>query len=195
VDSPAKTPPKVEAKSSAPVKAEAVAGNQSGEKGPPSVMPVRVEAVGGTGNGAGGTGGAGNGTGQGRNGTSGTGLGTGAGGAAGSGSGTGAGRAGGGPSAADLGRYGRTIYERFYSVWEQPMSVVRSSQDFVTVLKIRIRKDGTIAGREIVTSSGNPTMDESVQRAAEKVQRIDAPPSGIMTDPYEVRIAFKLDQN
>jgi len=94
-----------------------------------------------------------------------------------------------------LGRYGRTIYERFYSVWEQPMSVVRSNQDFVTVLKIRIRKDGTIAGREIVTSSGNPAMDESVQRAAEKVQRIEAPPSGITTDPYEVRIAFKLDQN
>jgi hypothetical protein len=38
-------------------------------------------------------------------------------------------------------------------------------------------------------------MDESVQRAADKVSRIEAPPAGIMTDPYEVRIAFKLDQN
>jgi TonB family protein len=65
----------------------------------------------------------------------------------------------------------------------------------VTVLKIRIRKDGTIAGRELVSPSGNPAMDESVLRAAERVQRMDAPPSGITTDPYEVRIAFKLDQN
>ncbi|MEI6872190.1 MAG: TonB family protein, partial [Verrucomicrobiota bacterium] len=84
--------------------------------------------------------------------------------------------------------------ERFYGVWEQPISVVRSAQDFVAVLKIRIRKDGTIVGREIVSPSGNPAMDESVQRAAEKVQRIDALPAGMTTDPYEVRIAFKLDQ-
>ena len=72
---------------------------------------------------------------------------------------------------------------------------MRSNQDFVTILKIRIRKDGTIVGKEMVTSSGNPAMDESVQRAAEKVTRIEAPPAGITTDPYEVRIAFKLDQN
>ena len=46
-----------------------------------------------------------------------------------------------------------------------------------------------------VSASGNPAMDESVMKAADKVQRIDPPPSGIVADPYEVKIAFKLDQN
>jgi len=61
------------------------------------------------------------------------------------------------------------IRDRFHSLWEQPKSVVRSNQDFVTTLKIKIRKDGTILSREIVNSSGNPTMDETVQTAADKV--------------------------
>jgi TonB family protein len=94
----------------------------------------------------------------------------------------------------DVNRYGRSIYERFYGMWEQPLSVVRSKQDFVAVLKIRIRKDGVIIGSELVTPSGNPAMDESVKRAAERVHQIDKPPAGV-ADPYEVRIQFKLDQS
>ena len=87
------------------------------------------------------------------------------------------------------------IRDRFHSLWEQPKSVVRSSQDFVTVLKIRIRRDGTILSREVVSPSGVALMDESVQRAAEKVHQIDPLPQGITSDPYEVKIQFKLDQN
>ena len=98
-------------------------------------------------------------------------------------------------SEAELGRYHGMIRDRFHSLWEQPKSVVRSNQDFVTILKIRIRKDGTILSREIVNSSGNPTMDETVQKAADKVTRIDPLPTGIQSDPYEVKIQFKLDQN
>lgn len=98
-------------------------------------------------------------------------------------------------SEAELGRYHGMIRDRFHSMWEQPKSVVRSNQDFVTVLKIRIRRDGTILSREIVTSSGNPTMDQTVQSAADKVSRIDPVPAGVTSDPYEVKIQFKLDQN
>ena len=163
---------------------------------------VRAEVVrpggGGQGDGTGGNGNAtgnGSGSGNGRNGGNGSSPGNGSNSPGnGSSNGTGTARSGNGPSPVDLGRYNRMIHERFYGVWEQPISVVRASQDFVTVLKIRIRKDGSIVGREIVTPSGNPAMDESVQRAAEKVQRIEALPNGMTTDPYEVRIAFKLDQ-
>ena len=98
-------------------------------------------------------------------------------------------------SEAELGRYHGMIRDRFHSLWEQPKSVVRSNQDFVTILNIKIRRDGTILSREVVNSSGNPTMDETVQRAADKVTRIDPLPSGIQSDPYEVKIQFKLDQN
>jgi hypothetical protein len=34
-----------------------------------------------------------------------------------------------------------------------------------------------------------------VQTAADKVSRIDPLPTGITSDPYEVKIQFKLDQN
>jgi TonB family protein len=98
-------------------------------------------------------------------------------------------------SEAELGRYHGMIRERFHSLWEQPKSVVRSNQDFVTILKIKIRKDGTIVSREIVNSSGNPRMDETVQAAADKVVRIEPLPAGILSDPYEVKIQFKLDQD
>ena len=167
-----------------------VAGGKGDSAAPPAVQVVRAEVV-RPGSGGGTSGDGSGGSAQGRSGASGSGNGVGSG---GSGNGSASGRAGGGPSASDLGRYNQMIHERFYGVWEQPISVVRSTQDFVTILKIRIRKDGAIVGREIVNPSGNPAMDESVQRAAEKVQRIEALPTGMTTDPYEVRIAFKLDQ-
>ena len=36
------------------------------------------------------------------------------------------------------------LHDRFHNRWEQPTSIVRASQDFVTTLKIRIAKDGSI---------------------------------------------------
>jgi len=162
---------------------------------PPAVQVVRAEVLRaevvrpGNGSGTSGDGSAGSAQGRFGGGASGNRAGLG-----GSGNGTASGRAAGGPSASEMGRYNQMIHERFYGVWEQPISVVRSNQNFVAILKIRIRKDGSIIGSEIVTPSGNPAMDESVQRAAEKVQRIEALPTGMIADPYEVRIAFKLDQ-
>jgi len=87
------------------------------------------------------------------------------------------------------------IHDRFHARWEQPTSIVRAAQDFVTTLKIRIKKDGTIADREIVNSSGNNVMDESVLAAAKKVLEIDPLPEGLGNgDYFEINIAFKLDQ-
>jgi TonB family protein len=148
---------------------------------------------GGAGNGGGGAGGGGNGTGTGQGNGSGPGSGTGTG--TGSGNGTGSGRAGGGPSASELGNYHQMIHDRFFSRWEQPTSIVRSNQDFIAILKIRIRKDGTIILREISTSSGNPVMDESVMSAAQKVTQIAPLPNGLPGETYDVKIQFKLDQN
>ena len=85
----------------------------------------------------------------------------------GKGSGTsGNGKGAGAPS--DFGWYFSEIKDRFYSTWQQPTSIVRSSQKFFTRLKIKIGRDGKILGREIVTPSGNGVMDESVMTAARK---------------------------
>ena len=110
------------------------------------------------------------------------------------GSGTGKSGSGPGGNANEFAWYYEMLDDRFTSRWEQPLSIVRSTQQFVTTLKIRITKDGTIALREIANSSGNPLMDESVMNAARKVLAVDPLPAGLGNDSFDVNINFKLDQ-
>jgi TonB family protein len=87
------------------------------------------------------------------------------------------------------------LHDRFYNRWQQPMTVVRGNQDFVTTLKIRISKDGKISSREIVNSSGNPLVDSSVLEAATKVLMVDPLPAGLGNGEFlDINIAFRLDQ-
>ena len=114
------------------------------------------------------------------------------------GAGKGNGKTGNGPGAGGASQFGEylgQIRDRFYREWQQPTSIVRSSADFVTRLKIRIAKDGTILNREVTTSSGNNVMDDSVVTAAQKVEKIAPLPQGLTNGEYfEVSIDFKLDQ-
>ena len=112
------------------------------------------------------------------------------------GSGKGSGKAGGGTGSGtnEFAWYYEMLDDRFTSRWEQPLSIVRSSQQFVTTLKIRINKDGTIVSREIANSSGNPVMDESVLAAARKVPVVDPLPAGLGGESFDVNINFALDQ-
>jgi TonB family protein len=67
---------------------------------------------------------------------------------------------------------------------------------FSCVLKIVIKKDGTVSDASIVKSSGNPVMDESVLAAAKRVTHIAPLPDGITGgDSYTINIAFELDQS
>ena len=111
------------------------------------------------------------------------------------GSGQGPGKTGGGGAGAnEFSWYYQMLQDRFESRWQQPTSVVRSAQEFVTTLKIRISKSGAIVTREIVNSSGNSIMDESVRTAAEKVLTVDPLPAGLGSDTFDININFKLDQ-
>ena len=86
------------------------------------------------------------------------------------------------------------IHDRFYSKWEQPIGLTQADQRLAVILKIRIRRDGTIAACEIVNPSGNAKLDESVLSAANRVQQIDPLPAGLPGENYELRIKFELDQ-
>ncbi len=111
-----------------------------------------------------------------------------------SGTGKGAGKAGNG-AATGSDWYHGMLQERFEGQWIQPTSIVRSTLDFVTTLKLRISKDGTILSREIVNSSGNTLMDESVMAGAQRVLAVDPLPAGLGAGGfYDVNINFKLDQ-
>jgi TonB family protein len=102
---------------------------------------------------------------------------------------------GGGSGASEFGWYYEMLHDRFHTRWQQPTSIVRSDQDFVTTLKIRIAKDGSISGREIVTTSGNQLMDASVLAAAEQVAMVEPLPAGLGTgEAFEIKINFKLDR-
>jgi TonB family protein len=85
------------------------------------------------------------------------------------------------------------VHDRFYARWDQPLGVGKADENLVVKLKIRVRKDGTVVSREMVSPSGNAAMDESVMNAAQKVQRIDALPGGFQGDGSDFTIQFTLD--
>ena len=89
-----------------------------------------------------------------------------------------------------FGWYTDMLHDRYYSRWEQPVGI---GQDVVTTVRLRIMKDGTISKHDMVKSSGNPQMDESVMSAVEKVQQIDPLPAGLGNGEYfDLNVAFKV---
>lgn len=115
-----------------------------------------------------------------------------------SGPGTGTGHAGTGRGSgppADFGWYHGRLRDRYMESWQQPTSIIRSSAVPVTKLKIRIARSGAILHSEIVGSSGNPLMDESVEAVARRVTSVEPLPTGLGGETYEVAIEFKLDQD
>ncbi len=112
--------------------------------------------------------------------------------AAGTGKGSGTGKTGGGSGAgiSQFGWYTEMIHDRYYSRWEQPVGI---GEDVLTTVRLRIMKDGTIAKHDMVKSSGNPQMDESVMSALEKVKQIDPLPAGLGNGEFfDLNVAFKV---
>ena len=101
-----------------------------------------------------------------------------------SGSGTGA-KSGGGGTASEFGWYHELIHDRFFSQWEQPTSIFEQDKSFVCTVKIHIGRDGTIKSSEIVKSSGNPIMDQSVQAALGRVTKIEDRKSTRLNSSHE----------
>ncbi len=109
------------------------------------------------------------------------------------GDGKGKGTAGTGPGAgkpSDFGWYFSGLRDRYYAVWAPPS--VADSASLVVTLKIRVKRDGTVLGHELIKSSGNSLMDGSVLAAAEQVTKIDPLPPGLgKEDIVEIPINFK----
>ena len=109
----------------------------------------------------------------------------------GAGKGKGTGKTGsGGGGISQFGWYMDSLHDYYYSRWEQPVGI---GQDVIATVKLRILKDGTIAKHDMVKSSGNPQMDESVMSAVEKVKQIDPLPAGLGNGEYfDLNVAFKV---
>ena len=109
----------------------------------------------------------------------------------GSGSGKGTGKTGSGSGGiSQFGWYMDSLHDYYYSRWEQPVGL---GQDVIATVKLRIMKDGTIAKHDLVKSSGNPQMDESVMSAVQKVEKIDPLPAGLGNGEYfDLNVNFKV---
>lgn len=109
------------------------------------------------------------------------------------GEGKGKGTEGTGPGAgkpSDFGWYFSGLRDRYYAVWAPPS--VPDAATLVVTLKIRVQRDGTVLGHELVKSSGNSLMDGSVLDAAQQVTKIDPLPPGLgSSDVVEIPINFK----
>ena len=98
----------------------------------------------------------------------------------------------GGSSASEFAWYGNMLHDRFYSAWIQPTNIAAATK-ISTLVKVRIEKDGRVSKFEIVKSSGNVAVNESVRVVGKQVTHVDAPPAGLIKgDHYDVNINFEL---
>jgi TonB family protein len=111
----------------------------------------------------------------------------------GSGGGGGSGRSS-GNRAPELQWYGRMLHDRFHNAWEQPTTVLASGAKMSALVRMRIEKDGRVSRFEIVKSSGNVVVDESVRAVASRVTSVDPLPSGVGNgEHYDVTVNFELN--
>ena len=108
--------------------------------------------------------------------------------------GSGEGRARGSANSGQFAWYGSMLHDRFYSEWVQPTNLAKSGAKNAVLVKLRIEKDGRISSFEIVRSSGNGELDESVKALANRVNHVEALPDGLgKSDHYDVKINFELN--
>jgi TonB family protein len=99
-----------------------------------------------------------------------------------------------GAAASEFNWYGNMLHDRFHGGWVQPMSASSAGAKMSTLVRLRIEKDGRVSSFDIVRSSGNVVVDESVRAVAQKVTRVDPPPATLApSGHYDVRINFELD--
>lgn len=108
--------------------------------------------------------------------------------------GAGGGRAGGSVNESQFGWYGSMLHDRFYGEWVQPTSVATSGGKNSVLVKLRIEKNGRVSSFEIVRSSGNAELDESVKAITGRVTKVEPLPEGLgKGDHYDVKINFELN--
>jgi len=103
--------------------------------------------------------------------------------------GTGTGRPGSPTGSPDADPYNALIKITVERNWDKP-SIPEALQ---TLVRIRVRPDGSVTLLGLERGSGNPVMDQSVLEAVRRTARIPQPlPAGLGSPDYEVAILFKL---
>lgn len=104
------------------------------------------------------------------------------------------GQASGPGGASQFAWYGSMLHDRFFSEWVQPKSVAMSGAKMSALVRVRIEGDGRVSAFNIVRSSGNVVVDESVDAVARRVTQVDPLPAGLaQAGHYDVNINFELN--
>jgi TonB family protein len=110
------------------------------------------------------------------------------------GSGPGPGHGRGAARNSELAAFSRMLHDRLYSEWSQPTTAISSGAKISTLVRLRIEKDGRLSKFEIIKSSGNVMIDESVAAIGKHVTQVDPPPPALRSSGhYDVKINFELN--
>lgn len=96
----------------------------------------------------------------------------------------------GGPGGVAYANYASFVQAIYDDAWETHQEL--SNNNFATVVKITIARDGTVIAARIVERSGNPAMDKSVQRALDKVKFVHPFPESARDSERTFTIEFNL---
>ena len=83
------------------------------------------------------------------------------------------------------------IRQTLYTVWEAPSRAAVG--DAEAVLELRLGPGGTVQSTRLLRASGNPVLDESVERVGARIGRIHGLPSGFVERRPRVTIAFSVE--
>jgi len=105
----------------------------------------------------------------------------------------GSGGGGGGGSDSPLAWYYAMVKQLMYEAWQQPSGLANTGNPTTTVT-IRVMRDGTINERQMMRSSGNKLMDDSVMRAVQSVKRLKPLPPQFIGPSQDITITFELEK-
>jgi TonB family protein len=88
--------------------------------------------------------------------------------------------------------YYQHVHDRMYESWEQPGQALRDKH-LMTIVMLRVSRDGRIMEAWIKDPSGNKLMDDSALTAAKKVQQLDPLPDGLGGESAEISVNFQLE--
>lgn len=95
-----------------------------------------------------------------------------------------------GTGAASYASYDSAVKSIYYQAWMQILLDTVSKDGENVIAQITIASDGTVVSANIVTPSGDPKVDQSVQRTLERVKYIAPFPEGVTQKERSYTINF-----
>ncbi len=89
-------------------------------------------------------------------------------------------------------RYYQHVHDKMYEGWDQ--SAALNDRKLMSVVMVKIARDGSIVGVALKRSSGNRRMDELAVAAARKVRMLEPPPDALVKGSCaEIAVEFQLE--